>query len=304
MDNIDEKILRRAYHKAALRNHPDKNTSLESHKKFQEIQDAYEFVCKYHGFADDDYSTDDLSTNDVFTNFVFKNEMFTNYTNIIYNFVEPLLVDKLLGDIKTKLWSSILNNIVNKCESKAFGLLNKLNRIQYGKIYDLLRSQKDTLRLSDEFLEKMDVLYKDKICEDEYIRIYPTIDDLYEDNLYKLQVGANTYYIPLWYHELVYDNSGAELFVLCIPHLEDGVDIDDKNDIHIEKHYELSEIWNMELIDISIGKKVFRIPKMDLKMMNRQVIKIAGAGISRMNAINIYDVSKKSDVYIHIGITE
>ncbi len=303
MDNIDEKTLRRCYHKAALKNHPDKNSSLESHKKFQEIQDAYDFVCKYHGFSDDDdqdqedYGEDqDKFDVNVFNNYT------NNYTNIIYNLLGPILENKIFEDIKSKLWLSIINNILNKCETKSFSLLKNLNRIQYVKIYDFLRLHKETLHLSEEFQDNIDVLYKEKICEDECIRIYPTVDDLYDENLYKLQVGANTYYIPLWYHELVYDNSGSELFVLCIPQLEDGIVIDTNNDFHIEKHYELNEIWTMELIDISIGKKMLQIPRSDLKMLDKQIIKITGAGISKMNSINIYDVSKKSDVYMHIHI--
>ena len=299
MNNIDEKMLRRCYHKAALKNHPDKNSSLESHKKFQEIRDAYDFVCKYHGFLDDedgeeDYDEDQEEQIDV--------NVFNNYTNIVYNLLGPILENKIFEDLKSKLWLSIINNILNKCEVKAFSLLKNLNRIQYVKIYDFLRLHKETLHLSEEFQDKIDVLYKEKICEDECIRIYPTVDDLYDENLYKLQVETNTYYIPLWYHELVYDNSGSELFVLCIPQLEDGIVIDTNNDFHIEKRYELNEIWTMELIDISIGKKTLQIPRSDLKMLDKQIIKITGAGIPKMNSTNIFDVSKKSDVYMHIHI--
>jgi len=92
--------------------------------------------------------------------------------------------------------------------------------------------------------------------------------------------------------------------VQCIPKLDDGVEIDEKNDIHITKQYSLSELWGMPEILIGLGKKTVRVDRERLTLTKHQSIKLVGAGISKMNTSNIYDVSKKSTVYIHVQISD
>ena len=301
-DKIDEKLLKRCYYKEALRHHPDKNTSQDSHKKFQELSNAYEFVRQHHGFADGDEGDEELKEEPDSESSI--PNMFTNYANVLFSFLSPMLESDLFQDAGNRAVYIIIENILNRCEDKALKMLDRLNRQQCGKICDILRSQGDVLHIPATFIEKMEILYKEKIDRDGCVIIYPTLDDLYAENLYKLEEGSNTYYIPLWYHELVYDNSGAELYVQCIPKLDDGVEIDEKNDIHITKQYSLSELWNMPEISIGLGKKTVRVDRERLTLTRQQTIKLVGAGISKMNTNNIYDVSKKSTVYIHVQISD
>jgi hypothetical protein len=107
----------------------------------------------------------------------------------------------------------------------------------------------------------------------------------------------------LWHHELVYDNAGAELYVQCIPKLDDNIEIDEKNDIHVSKQVNLIDLWNSPQIDILIGTKQIFVQTKQLKLERNQTVKILGGGISRINMSDIYDVSKKSSVYVHLTIT-
>ena len=294
-DNIDEKILKRCYHREALRNHPDKNNSPEAHQKFVEINEAYEIARKYHGFTDDgDDEVKDENTVDP--------NIFMNYTNVLFSFLSPVLNAEMFQDIKTKMVYSIIENISNKCEPKALELLERLNRKQCSKICELLRTQRDVLHIPTSFMEKMECLYANKLERDECIRIYPSLNDLYSEHVYKLENDNKTYYIPLWHHELVYDNSGAELYVQCIPKLDEGVEIDEKNDLHINRQYNLIDLWKTPQIDIPIGGKSLSLQTKELKLERNQTIRMLGKGISRANTSDIYDVSKKSSVYIHIDI--
>ena len=295
-DDIDEKTLKRCYHREALRNHPDKNNSPEAHQKFVKINEAYNTARKYHGFV---YSGEDEvkeEESSIPTTFM-------NYTNVLFTFLSPLVNSDTFQDIKTKLVYSIIENISNKCEPKALELIERLNRKQCGKICELLRNQKDVLHIPASFMEKMELLYTDKLERDECIRIYPSLNDLYSENVYKLENDNKTYYIPLWHHELVYDNAGAELYVQCIPKLDDDVEIDEKNDIHVSKQVNLIDLWNSPQIDILIGTKQLFVQTKQLKLQRNQTVKIPCGGISRINMSDIYDVSKKSSVYVHLTIT-
>jgi hypothetical protein len=295
-DDIDEKLLKRCYHREALRYHPDKNQSAEAHARFVEISEAYENARNYHGFSEEcEEGTSEQKDDPVST--------FVDYTKVLFSFLSPVLDAEVFQGIKPKWVCSIIENISNKCETKALELLGRLNRKQCGKICELLRAQQDVLHIPDSFIMEMAHMYSDKFGRDECIRIYPSLNDVYADNVYKLECYDKTYYIPLWHHELVYDNSGAELYVQCIPKLEEGVDIDDNNDIHIRQTYSALEIWNKPQIEIDIGGKRLYIERSQLKMLRNQTVKIQGSGISRINMSDIYDVSKKSSVYIHITIT-
>ena len=46
--NASEQEIKKAFRKMALQYHPDKNNSLSAKRKFQEITDAYNFLCGNH----------------------------------------------------------------------------------------------------------------------------------------------------------------------------------------------------------------------------------------------------------------
>ena len=63
-EKIDLEMLKRQYHKLALRNHPDKNgNTLESNMKFQLINESYEFVKKEVDYLNVDQEPDPKDTN-------------------------------------------------------------------------------------------------------------------------------------------------------------------------------------------------------------------------------------------------
>ena len=102
---------------------------------------------------------------------------------------------------------------------------------------------------------------------------------------------------------MVYDNSGAELYVQCIPKLDDGIEIDENNDIHVKKQCNLIDLWNTSHVNILIGSKRLSVQTNQLKIQRNQIVKIPFEGISRINMSDIYDVSKKSSVHVHFTIT-
>jgi len=315
--DISMKELKRAYHKKALQYHPDKNVGKEAADEFKMVHAAYEYTMKENGYMDDD---DMINTMEYeYTCAQEEKESyppFSKYTNMLYSFLDT---DAFQG-LKSKLLESLIENIGNKCEEKALQILEHINRTQFSKIRELLYVNQMAFHIPETFLEKMDNLYSNKFDNDECVRLYPTLDDLLNENVYKLVHEDHIFYVPLWHHELVYDCSGKDLYVQCLPQLDEGVEIDEKNNIHVTVKHKLCDIWKMKTISLQLGSKpaftgggscdahnggsskTIHIPRSELKMEAKQTITMVQRGISRIHPSNIYDVSKKGNIIVHIEI--
>lgn len=297
--DVSMKELKRAYHKKALQYHPDKNTSKEASDEFKLIHAAYEYMMKENGYMDDDTIFDEME----YEYSCAQEEKdyyppFSKYTDMLYSFLDT----DIFQDLKKNLLESLIENIGNKCEEKALKILEHINRKQFSKIRELLYVNQMAFHIPETFLEKMDNLYSNKFGNDECVRLYPTLDDLLNENVYKLVHEDHIFYVPLWHHELVYDCSGKDLYVQCLPQLDEGVEIDEKNNIHVTLKHKLHTIWKMKKIDVQLGKKIIYIPRSELKMEAKQTITLVQRGITRIHPLNIYDVSKKGNVVVHIEI--
>ena len=61
-DELTEFVLKKHYHKLCLVYHPDKLKDSSRSSKFQEINNAYNYLSKYMGYMDDDdYSDIEIS---------------------------------------------------------------------------------------------------------------------------------------------------------------------------------------------------------------------------------------------------
>jgi hypothetical protein len=162
---------------------------------------------------------------------------------------------------------------------------------------------KGAFHFTDDFVAKIEDMVKDKCKMDECIILNPTIDDLFENNLYKIRTNAFIYIVPLWHHELVYDNSGNDIYVKCNPILDNNVHIDNKNNVHVELKYSVGELWGLERVDFRIGKQVFSFDPRVLKLRNQQTLVLSRMGIPKINTEQVYDVEKKADIYLQIQLT-
>jgi hypothetical protein len=282
-----EADLKRQYKRSALLYHPDKNRSPGATEQFQRIQESYEYLMKHQGlFHEPEFSSDD---ND------------TTYIQALFSFLKPILESGNFQEIKSKIIHTLVNYITEKCEPKALTLLQKLDKRVFCTIRDLLHAHKEVFYFSNTFLDKIDEIYNMKV-DDQRIILHPSIDDLFSNNLYKLVEPGGTFLVPLWHHELVYDNSGIDLYVECVPILDDNIDIDENNDIHVSISCSLDKLWSMESIDFHLGQQPFSIVRKDLLMVETQTVVIKNMGISRINTRSIYHISNRGDIFLHLQI--
>jgi DnaJ-class molecular chaperone len=301
--DVDHELseLKRIYRQNALVYHPDKNLGSDTTAIFHKIQNAYDFLLIDLGHKDSDEDYLDLDKEEASVQETLSSKL-NSYTNILTSFLAPIIQSDTFKEIQSKLIYLIIEKLTQKCENQAFSILEKIDKKTFVKIYELLKKYKSAFHISEEFLTRLEDHFSKKIGNDECIILNPFLDDIFENNIYKLVVNEKKYLIPLWHHELVYDNNGSDLYVRCNPILPDQVEIDENNNIHVNSKISMNELWSKGFLEIKLGKLVINVPKQQFKMMEHQVILLANMGISKINSKDIYDISKRGDIYLHVDM--
>jgi hypothetical protein len=296
-DSLTIDIIKRQYRLKALMFHPDKNKDPAAPAKFISITESYEYILKREGFIDDDY--EDTDNNDHNRENVHQNETkrrMASYLDILQSFVQTLSN----VDTTEPIFHLILKKVCSMCEVKVIDLLSKLDQCLLLKTYDMLYKYQDAFHISQTLLENISKIIQTKSQHNECIILNPTLNDLYDNNVYKLVISDQLFIIPLWHHELVYDNSGSEVYVKCYPILPENMEIDNKNNIHIRVHYSIRELLDIETIHIECNQYNLPITIKTLKIVKQQRVIFAKQGIARINVHNIYNISEVSDVIVTI----
>jgi len=293
---ITEELLKKQYRINALRNHPDKSNAPDATMRFQQINAAYQYLLKdLHFMSIDENDTDDEGESQDSEDINVTN----SYASILMSFVKNIVKHDVPNN---KIYHIILQKISNTCEKKALEMVEKIDKTVLIKVYEIIQNYRETLHFSTDFINKIKEVINKKIEKDECIILNPTLDDLFENNLYKLCVNGFTYIVPLWHDELVYDNSGNDIYVKCFPLLTENITIDNKNNINVNLSYDIKEILQKEYITVYLGKKEFEIEPRELTVEKTQTVILKGDGISKINTTDIYDVSKKGNVILHITL--
>jgi|TARA_Y100000389_G_C17448306_1_gene513018 hypothetical protein len=286
LDNdVSIQNIKKQYRLKALLYHPDKNPSEDASSKFQEISEAYHYLLDHEGNNDDDESDEILSNMD--------------YKYYLFMFLK----NTIKGNTQESLLYAVLKKITTLCSEKAIQLLQNLEKPSLIKIYEILKKNKHYLHIESDLLDKIEELISSKIENDECVILQPHIDDLLENNLYKLTVNQHVYIVPLWHNNLVYDNSGNDIYVKCFPILDDKIEIDKQNNIHIQHVTTMNSIWESKELYIELGKRKIEIPIEQIKLKTKQVICLKNIGISQINTNNIYDISNKANIYVYLNIS-
>ena len=310
INNIDFKsssasYLKRCYHKQALKYHPDKNgNTTESTERFKLINDAYDFLKR----------EDDLLYND---NTNQTNENSSVYKDILQLFLQGILDGKYSESISTIIKEIILNfSEVKKMTSlKMFDGLDKETTIN---IYNFLSKYRSLFHFSNEFLDKVkDIIIK----KHDDIMVYvlnPSIDDLLNNNVYKLYVEEELYLVPLWHSEMYFDvkkredetketHNIKEIIVLCYPELPENITIDEDNNLYVEVNLNITDISiflsSSKNMKVFLGKKELDIPLYNLYIRDTQIYRIKSQGLTKIKENDIYDISEKCDIIVKINMT-
>jgi len=269
-DNLTLRQIKKAYYKLALQYHPDKNHSNNSEEKFKSINEAYNYLLKYYSLANNDNITDNENDN-----------------NISYN--------------------DLINKFFSLITGLKFSYLKKLNELDIKhiiKIYDYLNRYSYLFSFENDFIDNIKSIIKNRIDENKNIIIIePTIDNILNNEIYKLVHNNEIYYIPLWHNEIEYkEKNNNILIVKIIPKLPDNIFIEDDNTIYVNISTNISNLICNDTYEINIGKKIIAIDVKNLYIRNNQNLYFKYQGCAKINYKDYYNTDEISDIVIHLTI--
>jgi hypothetical protein len=297
--------IKKHYRISALKNHPDKHfNSDESTAKFKEINEAYEFLI--HENVDSECFYND-SKDDANKEYNKKEKLdgCKKYSDLFAAFISSLMVG--FSNRKITELNLILTALMDKCKVLTTAMFDNMDKSSILFIYDLIMKYYVILEITDDRFDGIIKILKNKMKMDDVIILTPTISELFDNNnIQVIEHEEKTYYIPNWHTELYYDmNYERELIVKCIPKLPEYIYIDELNNIYIDVRTRVENLFNLStsVFTIVIFENIsVDIPIRDIEFKTHQTIILRKRGIPMINTENMYDISERMDIIIHLEI--
>ena len=294
--------LKKKYHKLALKNHPDKNgNTVASNEICSKINEAYHYILRerFTNINSNTNNNQDDDLNDFFNNDFFNTDQTNgNYYDLLKQFIHGFQ------------YNEYLTTLIEKCIQKSVQpLLDGLDRETCLKIYTFLSKHQSILHIDNHILNKWREMVQQKFADVLVYELNPSISDLLNNKLYKLNVDGNICFVPLWMRESYFDISGYEVIVLCQPDLPENIHIDEKNNMHVRLSIDICNPLVKKSIQENVpyfikpcihGEQVYEIPLSELYLKSYQIYTLEQSGICIANDNEYDDVSNKANIVFHI----
>jgi len=171
--HLDEDI-KKAYFRMALRYHPDKYKE-DNGEKFKEVKSAYDFL------LNEKKNVDKIEIDE----------------NIDYKELIKMCMRYFSPETK---WDSLFvdtsfTGIMKDCQNISFKIFDKLNKDKAKQVYDFLFKFNYILGINEEVLSKYKEVLQKKMVYDNIIILNPSLKDLLNDNIFKLEVDNTEFYV-------------------------------------------------------------------------------------------------------------
>lgn len=278
--------LKKKYHILALKHHPDKNANTpESTKYFQILNDSYKYLCNEINISFVDKEVKEEQNND-------------------YIYLVSLFIGGFVKGVPVESIMNIMKIIFSGWNELSLQLFDELDKDKAIEIYNFICKYKNILNIQDKIIQKIQQILLNKFKDDKIFILNPSLNDLLENNIYKLIIDNELYIVPLWHNELYFDNKKNEIIVFCIPELEKHISIDENNNIIVEISISWNSIIKEKKINFKLGTKDYVIPAEKLYIKTIQTFVLKQQGISQIVDNDIYNVSNKSDIIVKICIMD
>jgi len=273
--------LKRKYRRLALQFHPDKNgNSAESAENFKLIHDAYEYLQMHIGSqTEDEPATTSTS------------EAGDDYMTMLQRFIESIIQSPNMSEIIKEI-------VMNGCKKMSTRLFENMSKDTSMEMLSFISKYRNILHIDQDTIQSVREIILEKYKNDEIYILNPSLDDLLENNIYKLDVDGKIYLVPLWHSEVYFDGSGCDIIVQCIPDLPDNMYIDENNALHVN----INAPFTISLLDspvvlFKLGKQSFPL---QVQFKRTQTCYLHNQGISIIDEKNMYNIFPKGGVYVKI----
>ncbi len=271
--------IKKKYYRAALSCHPDRNPDSNSTAAFQELSDAYNFLCMHLEVEEEEVIEEECS-----------------YISIIERFIKVMIGQNY--DEQT------IHNIINSCKNLSIKAFENIDKNTALKIFGYIELFAEPLKIDKDTINFIKDIIKNKIKDDKLYILNPSLDNLLNGDIYILNFDKETYYIPMWHDEITYDLSNVSLIVKCIPELPKHMYLDEKNSLHINITTSVSKLLDHNELSVQVGEKVFDILTCELKIMKFQTYKLHDVGIPLLNTSDVFTFEKKGDIIFHLELNK
>jgi curved DNA-binding protein CbpA len=301
--------LNKRYRIMALRLHPDKNGNTpDATTAFQELNEAYQTLLP--GAKNDETNATSQSTDDE------DNADNATYSNIFMNFMKSLFkrkdnYKKDESDRVNQVLLDLLHRIVHDYASASVNsALDSLDPSVLFQLYETLEQYNAVINMDPHIFEEITRIIREKMQKNNIIILKPSLKDIIQNNISVLQFGGQTFYVPLWHSELHYriqDSDEKHLIVKCMPVLPDHMSIDANNELHIDVRVDIKEMLNLNpgVLRIPLyDSECVELQVRDLHIKSRQTVILKNNihGISLICVTDIYDVSNKAPICVHVQL--
>lgn len=282
-----EKELKKQYIKMALKYHPDKNK--HGKDRFIQIQEAYEFLNKMKGWNSSSSNTNIDTTSDIPSfESIFDKETISEYMHTLfdtdketYSLVESFFINTyqktnhMFDQIDKELMNK-MKRFVSTYASHLCGDVSNPNQSESNNINSVLKH---------------------------VITIHPSLTDLLNGNIRIIEYEGESYYIPVWYQAVEYD----DIIIETIPKIDDNILIDDENNVFVFVHLDSLCIFQQKVFDVVIGDREYTIPIEMLHIRNNQILDITkvneewNGGIPLVSD-NMLSISEYGNIYVNVTI--
>lgn len=274
--------LKRSYHIMALNYHPDKNKEINAKERFQEIGEAYSFL----------YNIINPNIYNIYENNTEEEIYDTPYSDLMINLLKMLL---------TKPESGEINKFQKKCIEYTNKLLDQLfDKINFTVLEDIYEFiVKNSMGLSEDIINIIKTVINQKFMKYNMYIITPSLENIMNSEIFKLEIDEDIVYVPLWHQEMVYEN----ILIKIRPILPDNITIDESNNIHIKYQNKFVNLFNLINEDIKfIEINNYKVYFEELRFKKNQVVILKKQGIPLINSNDILDNKTKCNVLIHINL--